>query len=826
MRIVELPRLDPDAEAVFGGKACGLARLIAAQAKVPAGFAVEATTMPPDLWRDVEREAVRRRAAALLGRDRLAVRSSAVGEDSGTRSFAGLLESVLGVTTPGDALAGAATCIASGASRRVLDYAGTTSPLAVGVVVQKLVESEKAGVCFTCDPTGRDRAALVEGVRGSGEKLVSGAVEPERWRVYRTGLGGWEARAEAAIDVLDPGEASRIAAQASELAEELGYPLDLEWAIDGDGILWWLQARPITAAVPPPQFIIDRSFAGVDDGPVTVWSNWNVRETLPDPMFPLTWGYWREVILPMMTRQLTGVSRSSPLQRHLYGVDLVHGRIYFNMNAFVAAPFIGSFGMRLLEFMDTRAASIVRDLRAAGVLRPRRFPGSRLRLLVGSLVASLRSIARLATALGPRRALKALEKEGEAIRQRRRVSRLSVEELVEEMTLWERPPCRRLRTGLHLEVFAVLVYGVARRAFKAHPEAVDLLTSGIPGNPTTQISRTIDELIEAARPLDAVFLEPLPTMEFLSQLASEPTGGPWLARFHDFLRRFGHRGPMEFDLGARRWAEDPTMIVELVRAGLRSPARESVTARMDRLAEARRRALDQAVAASPRWRRPLLRRLARGVELYMPLREAPKHYAMFVFQRTRQAAIELGQRLVDRGILAAREEVFYLRWPELLALVRGEATEGPPRLDERHALLERFRTERAPDFLRSDGVPIVEESSFQETAEGELRGTAVSAGRASGPVRILRAPDPRAVEAGEVLVMEYADPGWTPLFPRAAAIVMEVGGLMCHAAVVARELGIPAVFGVRGAVRLLADGERVGVDGHLGTITRGSEIPC
>jgi len=824
LRIIELPLLDPEAESTFGGKACGLARLIAVRAKVPAGFAVEATTASPDRWPDATRESVRRRAAALLGRGRLAVRSSAIGEDSGERSFAGMLASVLGVTTPGDTLAGTATCIASGARRRVLAYAGAASPLAVGVVVQTLVESEKAGVCFTRDPAGRDGAVVVEAVRGSGQKLVSGTVEPERWRVYRTGLGSWEARAEAAPDLLGLTEAAQIAAQAAELAERFGYPLDLEWAIDRDGTLWWLQARPITAAAPPPQFVIDRSFAGVDDGPVTVWSNWNVRETLPDPMFPLTWGYWREVILPMVTHQLAGVSRSSPLVRHLYGVDLVHGRIYFNMNAFLAAPLVGWLGMRLLEIMDTRAAGIVRELRAAGVLRPRRLPGSRLRLVAGSLVAGGRSLARMTSALRPRRALQALAEDGEAISRRRDVSQLSDQELIEEMHLWERPPCRRLRHGLQMEIVAMLVYGAATRAFQAHREALDLLTSGIAGNPTTQISRTIDELIEAARPLAAVFPEPRCAMELLSQLASEPAADPWLARFHDFLRRFGHRGPREFDLGARRWAEDPTMIVELVRAGLRSPARVSVGARMDRLAKARCRALNEAVTASPRWRRGLMRRLARLVELYMPLREAPKHYAMFVFQRTRQAALELGDRLVDRGLLAGRDEVFFVAWPELLALVRGEKTAGTLRrfLDERKALFERFQAERAPDFLRSDGVPIVEDPACAQPAQQELRGTAVSAGRASGAVRVLSEPDPRAMADGEVLVLEYADPGWTPLFPRAAALVMEVGGLMCHAAVLAREIGIPAVFGVRGATRILSDGERVGVDGNLGTITRES----
>jgi pyruvate,water dikinase len=115
-------------------------------------------------------------------------------------------------------------------------------------------------------------------------------------------------------------------------------------------------------------------------------------------------------------------------------------------------------------------------------------------------------------------------------------------------------------------------------------------------------------------------------------------------------------------------------------------------------------------------------------------------------------------------------------------------------------------------------VPVPEAARAQD--DGALHGSPVSGGSAGGPVRVLREPDPRAMADGDVIVMRYADPGWTPLFPRAAAVVMEVGGMMCHAAVIARELGLPAVFGVSGATSLLRDGERVVVDGSAGTVTR------
>lgn len=263
------------------------------------------------------------------------------------------------------------------------------------------------------------------------------------------------------------------------------------------------------------------------------------------------------------------------------------------------------------------------------------------------------------------------------------------------------------------------------------------------------------------------------------------------------------------------------MILDLVRAGLLSPPSESVAERLVRLARERRGAVQAAAAASPFWKRPLLKLLARMVEVYMPLREAPKHYAMFAFQRMRQAALELASRLVARSLIDARDDVFFLEWREVQALVRGEGRERDyrPLVEERRKLFERFRRERAPDFLRSDGVPVVEETADVGSAEGVLRGTGASCGAAAGPVRVLQAPDPRAMSDGDVIVVEFADPGWTPLFPRACAVVMEVGGAMCHAAVIARELGIPAVFGVTGATAILKDGQRVRVDGDRGTVT-------
>ncbi|MBI4514699.1 MAG: hypothetical protein HY699_02645 [Deltaproteobacteria bacterium] len=827
LRITALHDVAPESEAVFGGKACGLARLLAAGAKVPAGFAVAATMLVPRQWSNDTREAFRRHTAALLDRGPLAVRSSAVGEDSAQRSFAGMFETVLGVTDVEAAFDAAACCIASADSARVRAYAGEEPIPGVGLVVQQQVEPRAAGVCFTLDPSGRDAAVVIEAVAGSGDRLVSGHAQPARWRVYRSGLGTWDTREDGAPEaaVITPSEATRIAKEATRHAAALNRPLDLEWAVDRSGDLWWLQARAITAARSPQCFEVERAFERVDDGPVTVWANWNVRETLPDPLLPLTWSLWRDVIHALITDVIFGTPRSSPLFPHLLCLDLVHGRIYFNMNGVLGWPVVGALlRPRVLKLIDPQAAAVCGELMAAGVLRPRRLPGPRARLFLSTLRANLVSASRFAVALRPRRALQDFQDFAARTLQRQReqpLSSLTDQGLLGEMKFGGAAEFAPLH-GLHCEVLAIVVYHQALRAFRDYPQASRLLAAGIPANPTTQISLAIDELTIAARPLAAIFLDPLAGSELLARLEAEPDGRVWLEQLHGFLARFGHRGPKEFDIGAARWREDPSMIIELVRAGLASPAVERVSQRLDRLAKERAAAVATAVATAPWWRRPMLRWLARLVELYMPLREAPKHYVMLSFQRMREAALELGGRFAERGHLGARADVFFLDLAEIETLTAGNSggRDWRARVAERRARFERFRAERPPDYLRSDGVPVITESAPAVNDDGGgLHGTGVSAGTASGPVRILREPDPRAMSDGDVIVMEFADPGWTPLFPRAAAVVMEVGGLMCHAAVVARELGIPAVFGISGATRRLRNGQHVAVDADRGTVT-------
>ncbi len=822
LEIVNLARLTPEMNPIFGGKACGLARLISLGVRVPGGFAVSAGRILTEQWPIETRNKFIDEARELLCKGPIVIRSSALGEDSAKKSFAGMFETVLGIFTLKEALSAADRCIESGDSERVKEYASSQSSIPVGLVVQSQVAAKAAGVCFTCDPTGKDHAVVIEAVAGMGDKMVSGKIEPERFRVYRSGTGEWEIPAGKEADFISLEEIKFMAAQAKELEGRFGQQLDIEWAVDGNRDIWWLQARPVTATVTPINYIIQCSFPEADDGPVSVWSNWNVRETMPEPLFPFTWTFWRDKLLPVISRHLTGVSKRSRIVPYLAALDLIHGRIYFNMNAMLAAPVIGPLTTLLVSTMDTRAGDTLKYLRRKSILCPRKFPGSSFYLFFSILKASCISFLRMLRWLNPGKSMRVLQEDSRAIAQRKDITIMTDQELVDEFNLWEQPECSRLLYGLQMELVAMAVYLAAKRAFKNHPEALQLLGTGIPASPTTRISIEIDALIEAAEPFRELFIGSLTTGQLLQRLKEEEGGNEWLMRFHKFLKSFGHRGPMEFDLGSSRWSDDPTMIIKTIRSGLRSPERERLTSRMNRLAEKRELSLRNAISASPLWKRPIMRWLAHKVELYMPLREAPKHYAVIVFQRIRQAALELGKRLEGRGLIPEKEDVFFLEIDELVNLVEGREPcyDICNELNDRKDRYMHFKNETPPGIFRSDGVPVMEEiDPLSQPVEGILQGTAVSGGCTAGPVCVLSEPDPTAVKEGDIIVMEYADPGWTPLFPRASGIVMEVGGLMCHAAVVARELGIPAVFGIPNATCILENGQHVKVDGTKGIVT-------
>jgi pyruvate,water dikinase len=327
--------------------------------------------------------------------------------------------------------------------------------------------------------------------------------------------------------------------------------------------------------------------------------------------------------------------------------------------------------------------------------------------------------------------------------------------------------------------------------------------------------------------------------EYLDRTPPDPHGwrklpevSPFRRAMEAFLAEFGHRGIYEIDMANPRWSEDPTYLLEQVRSMLAAGA-----GGLDRrTARARRAAAEAELAKCPWWLRPLLRRVVFRARVAAAQRENGKSTLVALLWPMRIAALEVARRLMEQGRLVTPEDVFTLTWSDLLSYLHGE-WDGAGAADlvaDRKAVIERWRTQNPPDafvvdaFGREAEMPKSPAAPAAPTAPAPavdgrvLTGTAASAGRATGKARIIRHPDEGArLLAGEVLVAPSTDPGWTPLFLRASAVVMEVGGYLSHGAIVAREYGIPAVVNVPKLLEKVTDGARLVVDGDAGRVEIG-----
>jgi rifampicin phosphotransferase len=357
------------------------------------------------------------------------------------------------------------------------------------------------------------------------------------------------------------------------------------------------------------------------------------------------------------------------------------------------------------------------------------------------------------------------------------------------------------------------------------PHLFPRLISGLGGNPTLETALAIwDVAASADDNVRAVFARE-EIARVPEALAQSDSGRAFLARMAEFLKIHGHRAVREFDFSCPRWRDDPTFVYESVRNYLLHPPgdatpRERYQRRVEEHAEAK-----EELRRATRWhplRRLLSSWLVRIIEQRMPLREAFKFYTLYGMAHARDLLLEVARRLVARGLLKNPDDYFFLTIPEIEKLSTGGLDENWIREQvalRRRELAENMRID-PPLVVRSDGKPVMRAAS-----PGQLmKGAGASPGVVRGPARVLFDPtDGALLHTGEILVAKFTDPSWTPLFLTAAGLIIEVGGIVSHGAIVAREYGLPAVVGVKDATRILRQGEMVEVNGTTGEVIRLSE---
>jgi len=824
----DLPTLDQASAA-----SAALAGLRAAGFPVPDGFvvppwALERALATGGLGADSTPEQVtsapideRLAASILAAADRLggpfAVRSSGVDEDGQDASHAGQYDSVLSVAGGAPLLGAIRTCWASAFSDRARAYRearGLPRHGRLAVLVQRLVPADAAGVAFTANPVTGDRdEVVVSAVRGLGDGLVAGEVSPEEWVIRE---GGASSR-PAGEDVLDAARALAVAGLARRVEAHQGAPQDIEWALAGDE-LFLLQARPITTLPDQAQ------------EPVPV----------PVPVQPPP-GYW--------TREAT--HSPQPWTPFTRGVIKVRNASLRYMCAELGFLLDG------IEFGDIGGWEYLRLAPLGGKDRPAP-PAWLMPLLIR--VAPLRPRVRSCVA-----AMRA-DVPGRLIQRwyeawlpelTGRIARLRDAELAAypdtelDRHLGETTALLDDGVHVHMRLHGAIGIALAELAFTCREllgwddAQTCALLSGLSAKSTEPSHRLADlAALARARPAVRRLLEhpDAATTRLLPGADAE-----FACAFAAYQRNYGCRA-LRYELADPTLAELPELTLGLVRDQLARgyDPRAEVAALAGRRAEAAAAARRLLAARPAADRHRFERALARAERAY-PVREDNEFFTSSApLGLLRLATLELGRRLAGRGQLARRDDVFFLEPLEARAALRSGADQrelvarrkgeqawvlahpgpasygkdpGPPPSFE--ALPTEARLAMNALLWTVDRIFGPQPSANLPSQGAPLRGIAASAGRYTGPARVIRGEAEFArIQVGDVLVCSITSPVWSVLFPSIGAMVTDTGGLLSHPAIIAREYRLPAVVATGHATRLLRDGQMVTVDGTAGLVER------
>ncbi len=365
------------------------------------------------------------------------------------------------------------------------------------------------------------------------------------------------------------------------------------------------------------------------------------------------------------------------------------------------------------------------------------------------------------------------------------------------------------------------------REWLGEKNAADTLTLSAPGNVTSEMGLALLDVADMIRPRPEVVtflqgVEPSEDKTFLDELAKLPGGSEARDAIEAYLERYGMRCVGEIDITRPRWRERPTTLVPVILDNVRNFGPGAAERRFEQGRQKAREKEEEILSrlrALPDGDRKAdeTKRMIDRVRTFIGYREYPKYNIISRYFVYKQALLAEAERLVRAGVVAEREDVFYLTFQEFHDAVRAHQVDG--RLIQRRA--EAFRSYHAltpPRVLTSDGEAVSGSYGRDDVPAGALTGLPVSAGTVEGRARVVLDMADAVLEAGDILVTSFTDPSWSPLFVSIAGLVTEVGGLMTHGAVIAREYGLPAVVGVAQATRLIRDGQRIRVHGTDGYV--------
>lgn len=775
-----------------------------------------------------------------------AVRSSATAEDLPDASFAGQQDTYLNICGAEALLAAVRDCWASLFTDRAILYRIQSGfnhrEVQLSVVVQRMVLPDISGILFTADPVSNHRQiATIDASYGLGEALVAGLVSADLYKVDKRSWQMVEAQIadkQLAIRpaanggtyqeilseqlrharVLSDQQAVALAQMGTRIEAHYGRPQDIEWAIE-QGAIYILQARPITTLFPLPE-------PRPRDDSLHVYISFNHAQVMTDPMPPMAHSILR-IFLPF------GKGDDDTYNPYLASAG---GRLYADITPLLRNRLLGRRLPDILNIVDPLIAGGVTQIadRESFTANGQATHRASNRAFLHFVLPVLHRVLGLLWFKRPEEGVAAATNLINRINQQG------------EARLAAAPPGRpRLRVAQQLlnETFknevgnlapfvgtGIVARGLLARLTEgaADPDDLTAVQRGVTGNVTTEMDLRVGDLADIARQspeLTAYLLSATADAPHLlaASIAALPGGPEFLQAWHSFLQDYRMRGPGEIDITRPRWNDDPRSLLQVIAGNLQSGTMGGHRQHQRQLVAAGTAAGERLVQAANHGllgplRSRIVRRLVRVVRGYVPAREHPKFMIIRLFGQVRAVILETAAALVADNRLDCLEDIWYLALPEVIDALEHPAEALRPRIQQRRAAMARYGQMRPPRVITSDGeIPTVHYAK-EDIPAGALPGNPVSAGVVEGIARVILDPTRETLNKGEILVAPFTDPGWTPLFINAAALVMEVGGMMTHGSVVAREYGIPAVVGVLDATTLLQTGQRIRVDGDKGYV--------
>jgi rifampicin phosphotransferase len=856
--VLGLEEVDKSQVALAGGKGAHLGELSRIEGiRVPAGFCVttdafrrimaEATSLDDPLDRlsrlsPDDRESIRtlsaeiRRtlegiaipddlAAAITGalarlgeQAAYAVRSSATAEDLPTASFAGQQDTYLNVVGSEAIFQHVSRCWASLFTERAVTYrlrnGFNNRTVHMAVVVQQMVFPVAAGVLFTADPVTSNRKVVsVEASFGLGEALVSGlvkadayevrddevvakAVATKRLAIHASPAGGTQ---EQAIEperqeqpALTDAQVVRLAQLGRRIEAHFGRPQDIEWCLVDDGF-HIVQSRPITTLFPIP---------AAGDRENHVYVSVGHQQMMTDPMKPLGLSFF------LLT---------TPAPMYEAG-----GRLFVDVTPRLASP---ARRAGLLEVLG-RGDPLIRDaletvLERGDFIRslPDESPGGPP--ASGAPAPIETDPAIVVELIGRNQASIATLK--------RDIETLSGSALLDFILADIQELKRILFDPQSHQVFmsameATWWLNEQLQAWLGEKNAADTLTQSVPDNVTSEMGLALLDVADVIRPHPDVvdFLQHVEDEGFLDELVKLSGGREARDAIRAYLDKYGMRCVGEIDITRPRWSERPTTLLPMILGNIKNFEPGAGERRFEQgrqEAWKKEQELLERLRALPDGERKAeeVKRMIDRVRTFIGYREYPKYGMVSRYFVYKQALLEEAERLVQGHLLREKEDIFYLTFQELHDVVRTNQVDDQL-IRQRKDAFRSYQALTPPRVLTSDGEAIAGVYRRDDLPTGALVGLAVSAGTIEGRARVILDMAEADLEPGDILVTAYTDPSWSPLFVAITGLVTEVGGLMTHGAVIAREYGLPAVVGVEHATRLIRDGQRIRVHGTDGYV--------